>query len=224
MNLSRFIIAAGELEPVITTAANDYCLNALRVNNMGVLIIIALIVLCLILGTYLTHLVSDSIRLPVQELMEVSAEMRQGQLSAAQNITYESRDELGSLAASLRETLLFLHSYVEEISDTLHAVANGDLTAEESSLCEFRGDFSSIRESLAYILEHLNMTLGSIHDASGQVNMGAVQIADGAQALAQGASEQRHQGAFRDCRVPRRGGGRFSRRLGARRSHRRCRC
>ena len=122
--------------------------------------------------------------------MGVSAEMRQGHLSAAQNITYESKDELGSLAASLKETLLFLHSYVQEISDTLHTVANGDLTADDHSLGEFRGDFASIRESLSYILNNLNLTLGSIHEASGQVNVGAVQIADGAQALAQGAAEQ----------------------------------
>ena len=190
VTLSRIIDRASELEAEISAAANAYCINALRVNNMGVTVIIVLIVLCLILGTYLTHIVSDSIRLPVKELMGVSAEMREGHLGAAKNITYESRDELGNLAASLKETLLFLHSYVQEISDTLHTVANGDLTTEESSLCEFRGDFASIRESLAYILNNLNHTLGNIHDAAGQVNMGSVQIADGAQALAQGASEQ----------------------------------
>ena len=190
MNLNHIIDSASKLETEISTAANAYCINALQVNNMGVIVIIALIVLCLILGTYLTHIVSDSIRLPVKELMDVSAEMREGHLGAAKNITYESRDELGNLAASLKETLLFLHSYVQEISDTLHTVANGDLTTEESSLSEFRGDFASIRESLAYILNNLNHTLGNIHDAAGQVNMGSVQIADGAQALAQGASEQ----------------------------------
>ena len=193
VNLNHIIANASELETEISTAANAYCINALRVNNMGVTVIIALIVLCLILGTYLTHIVSDSIRLPVKELMDVSAEMREGHLGAAKNITYESRDELGNLAASLKETLLFLHSYVQEISDTLHTVANGDLTTEESSLSEFRGDFASIRESLAYILNNLNHTLGNIHDAAGQVNMGSVQIADGAQALAQGASEQAQQ-------------------------------
>ena len=190
VSLSNIISSAGTLKTMISTAANDYCLNALRVNNMGVMVIIVLIVISLILGTYLTHIVSNSIRLPVKELMGVSSEMREGHLSAAKNITYQSKDELGSLASSLQETLLFLHSYVQEISDILHTVANGDLSAEESSLSEFRGDFASIRESLAYILNHLNLTLGGIQDVTGQVNIGAVQIADGAQALAQGASEQ----------------------------------
>ena len=190
VSLSNIISSAGTLKTMISTAANDYCLNALRVNNMGVMVIIVLIVISLILGTYLTHIVSNTISLPEKELMGVSSEMREGHLSAAKNITYQSKDELGSLASSLQETLLFLHSYVQEISDILHTVANGDLSAEESSLSEFRGDFASIRESLAYILNHLNLTLGGIQDVAGQVNIGAVQIADGAQALAQGASEQ----------------------------------
>lgn len=190
ISLSRIITSAGEMESMIFKAANDYCLNALQVNNSGVVVIMVLIVLSLFLGVYLTHLVSDSIRLPVRELMGVSAEMREGHLSAANSITYESKDELGNLAFSLKETLLFLHTYVQEISDVLHTVANGNLSAEESDLHEFRGDFASIRESLAYILDHLNFTLGGIHDAAGQVDSGAVQIANGAQVLAQGAVAQ----------------------------------
>ena len=101
VNLSRTILSAGELETIISTAADGYCLNALRTNNIGVIAIIILIVLSLILGTYLTRIVSKSIRLPVKELMEVSAEMREGHLSAAKNITYESEDELGTLASFL---------------------------------------------------------------------------------------------------------------------------
>ena len=189
-SLSHIITSAGELEVIISAAADDYCLNALRVNNIGVVVIIFLIVLSLILGTYLTHIVSKSIRLPVNELIEISSEMRDGHLSAAQKITYNSRDELGQLASSLQDTLLFLNSYVQEISTILHTVANGDLSTEENSLTQFRGDFASIRESLAYILKHLNYTLGGIREAAGQVNTGAAQIADVAQALAQGASEQ----------------------------------
>ena len=190
VSLSRIIIAAGELEPIISEAANAYCSESLRVNNIGVIVVIILSIFSLILGAYLAHVVSDSIRLPVKELMDVSAEMREGHLSAAKKITYQSKDELGSLASSLNETLLFLHSYVQEISQVLHAVANGDLSAEESSIREFRGDFASIRESLVYILDNLNLTLGGICDAAEQVNSGAVQIANGSQALAQGATEQ----------------------------------
>ena len=190
ISLNRIILAADELKEGIFHAADAYCVHSRTVSNGGVLVIITLVIICLILGTILTHFVSDSVRLPVTQLMKASEEMRAGNLSAADSITYESKDELGKLAASMRETMEFLHSYVSEISDMLYRMANGDLSIEECSITEFRGDFASIRESLTYILSNLNNTLGSIHQAADQVNSGAVQIASGAQTLAQGASEQ----------------------------------
>jgi len=190
VSLSRMVIAANELQALISSEANNYCARALRMNNIGVVVIISMIVICLLLGTYLTHIVSDSIRLPVKQLMEASEQMKEGNLAVAENITYEANDEVGKLASSLRETMQFLHTYISEISDTLRTIANGDLSVDESSITDFRGDFASIRESLTYILSNLNATLGDIHLAAGQVNAGAVQIASGAQSLAQGASEQ----------------------------------
>ena len=185
ISLSRIINDASSLEAELSALSDAYCSKALQVNNLGVLVILILVFVSLILGTYLTHIVSDSVRLPVTQLMDASEQMKQGNLAVAENITYESGDEIGVLAASMRETLLFLHSYISEISDTLHKVANGDLRAENDSITEFRGDFASIRESLTYILDNLNLTLGSIHQAAAQVNDGAVQIAAGAQSLAQ---------------------------------------
>lgn len=188
--LKHLISAASEMKTQISGAANTYCVNALQTNNIGVLVILVLIVISLLLGTYLAHIVSDSIRLPVRQLMEASEEMKKGNLSVSDSITYESNDEVGKLAASMRETLQFLHTYIEEISTTLHAIAGGDLTLNANAITEFRGDFASIRESMAYILSNLNTTLGDIQHAAEQVNSGAIQIASGAQSLAQGASEQ----------------------------------
>ncbi len=190
VSLSRMVIAANEMQSLISSEANAYCAKALRMNNMGVLVILALVIISLMLGTYLAHIVSDAVRLPVKQLMEASEQMKEGNLAVADSITYTSNDELGHLAASMRETMEFLHTYVSEISDTLRTIANGDLSVDEHSITDFRGDFASIRESLVYILSNLNATLGDIHLAAGQVNAGAVQIASGAQSLAQGASEQ----------------------------------
>ena len=190
VSLRHIVLAAGEMKADINEAVDVYCAEVLRVNNIGVVTIIALAVLCLIIGIVLTHIVSDSVRLPVKQLMEVSEQMKEGKLSAAELITYEAKDELGNLAASMRETLLFLHSYVVEISDILQQIADGDLTKNKEAIQPYRGDFASIQKSLTYILDNLNVTLGNIHQAASEVNNGAIQIADGSQALAQGASEQ----------------------------------
>ena len=190
VSTSRIITVAGELKTDISEAKDAYCAEVLRVNNMGVIVIVILVVVCLIVGTVLTHFVSDSVRLPVEQLMEVSEQMKEGKLSAAELITYEAEDELGKLASSMRETLLFLHSYVVEISDILQQIAKGDLTKNNDAIQAYRGDFASIQKSLIYILDNLNDTLGNIQEAASEVNSGSMQIADGAQALSQGAAEQ----------------------------------
>ncbi len=190
ISLSRIFIASGELKSMISDAASNYCATALKTNNVGVIVIIALIFVSLILGTFLASTVSASIRLPVTQLMNASEQMKEGNLAVADSITYESKDEVGTLAASMRETMQFLHTYISEISNTLHTVANGDLSISPEEITEFRGDFASIRDSLTYILSNLNSTLSDISLAAGQVNSGAIQIASGAQSLAQGASEQ----------------------------------
>ena len=182
--------AATELKGIVdegTTAYYDLCL---RQSNAIVAVVLLMSVICLVLGYALTHIVSSLIRVPVTQIMEASKEMLQGNLSVADTITYQSNDELGQLAQSMRETLRLLHSYIAEISQTLDAVANGDLTMNPGKITEFRGDFASIKHSLSYILNNLNDTLSEINLASEQVNNGAAYISSGAQTLAQGASEQ----------------------------------
>ena len=127
---------------------------------------------------------------PVKQLTFASERMHQGDLSVADSVTYESEDELGELAESMRGTMRTLDSYVVEISDTLHVIAEGDLTKSGDAITDFRGQFASIKESLLFILKRFNSTLRDIHQAAEQVNDGADHIASGSQTLAQGASEQ----------------------------------
>ena len=116
--------------------------------------------------------------------------MQQGNLAVADDITYESRDEIGILAASMRDTMRLLNTYVDEIGQTMRTVAGGNLMIRDNEITDFRGDFAVIKESISYILDNLNSTLSDIQIASEQVNAGADQVASGAQALSQGATEQ----------------------------------
>ena len=182
--------AAKELKVLVGETNDSLYHFCLKKANEAVIFILIGSVVCLFLGYLMTRVVSKCIRLPVQQLMRISEEMKNGNLSVADSITYESRDEMGRLAESMRETLKFLHGYVSEISGALETIANGDLTMNSSDVTDFRGDFASIKVSLAYILDNLNSTLYDINLASQQVNSGSIQIASGAQTLAHGASEQ----------------------------------
>jgi len=174
---------------VESITAGDYA-DSLQTNATMTVLLLALTAFAMVSSVFYTIVVSNSIRKPVQQLVDASAQMQQGNLAVADDITYESKDEVGVLAGSMRETLRFLKAYVDEIGQTLHTIAGGDLTVRENDITDFHGDFAVIKESLVYILKNLNATLADIHGASEQVNSGADQVASGAQELSQGSTEQ----------------------------------
>ncbi len=127
---------------------------------------------------------------PVAQIEEAIVSMREGDFSKADLLTYESEDELGIVEKKLKEALINLTNYVTEISDELKKIAKGDLTRNGEEITNFLGEFSSIKESLLYILKRFNKTLTEIQDTSTHVASDAEEIARASQTLSEGASEQ----------------------------------
>ena len=179
-----------QLKAVVREFTQDQYQGALNTNNMVNLVMLAVTILALALGTVLAVQVSAAIRNPVKQIVDASTQMQQGNLAVADEITYVSKDEIGTLADSMRDTMRTLNDYVGEIDHKLRTIAGGDLTIRENEITDFRGDFAAIKSSMVYILKNLNVTLSDIHSAADQVNSGAEQVASGAQELSQGSTEQ----------------------------------
>lgn len=123
---------------------------------------------------------------PIREVSGVMQELSQGNLELSIKGTYKG--EFGDLGNAVNITIERLHAVVAEISSILSNVSNGNLLIDEVQ--KFDGNFESISVSLNRIIESLNSTLGEIHTAADQVSVGSIQVADGSQLLAQGATEQ----------------------------------
>ena len=134
----------------------------------------------------LTVNISKSLTRPIIELEGAMQKLSKGDLKAT--VTYSSRDELGSLADSLRTVMNTLSAYVNDISGKLGMIAGGNLNTEMEM--EYAGDFAPIRASGNQIIDSLNNTLGQINQSAEQVASGSEQVSSGAQALSQGATEQ----------------------------------
>ncbi len=127
-----------------------------------------------------------SITRPLREIEGATKQLSSGDLSAS--ISYQSRDELGSLANNTRMLIESLRTYIGNISSVLGTMADGDLTVGVD--IDYLGDFAPIKMSMERILTSLNGTLLQINQASQQVASGSDQVASGAQSLAQGSTEQ----------------------------------
>lgn len=129
-----------------------------------------------------------SITGPIREIEAAAKEMAQGSLNAS--ITYESRDEMGSLANSMRTLTSGFKNIIEDIGTILGELANGNFKVTSQCLENYVADFVPILTAMRLIRDNLNSTLLEISEASRQVAAGSTQMAQSAQGLAEGASEQ----------------------------------
>lgn len=127
-----------------------------------------------------------AILIPVKEIDAVYKEMAKGNLHTP--ISYKSRDELGSMADSIRSTNAQIISIIEDISAKLISLSQGDMRISVD--LDYVGDFAAIKSALINTASALNNTMLVIHRVSEEVGSGAGQVSDAAQALAAGATEQ----------------------------------
>ena len=179
-----------ELESIINASGKSYYKSSMISSYVLIGIGVVLLIIAVAASVMLTGIITDMLTAPIKELDDAAAHMYNGDLGAADNITYESEDELGELAEALRGTMNVLYSYVDEISATLREIAKGDLTKPSENITDFRGDFASIKESFVYILKNFNITLTNIQNTSGLVEAGAADIASAAVELSTGTTDQ----------------------------------
>lgn len=171
----------------VQTAANTY--NAANTQKKVVTVVLLLLsVLTFIITLGMARYIIKSITAPIVELERVAREMEQGSLQV--EITYDSKDEMGSLANSMRALTKSTQRIIEDIGDILGALANGNFQIRSQCIENYRGDYLPIVEAMRLLRDNLNTTLVEINESTKQVAAGAIQMAQNAQGLAEGATEQ----------------------------------
>lgn len=170
--------------------ANDATSLAERVFVIVLAVILFIAVAVVLLARKIAAIVTNSIVEPTMQLVEAAAGLRRGDLKASSVLTYEAEDEIADLVKNTKESMEVIDAYIEEISAVLVEMAHGDLTRNGAAVTDFLGDFSSIKESIVFILKRFNSTLTSINDVSTRVASGSTEIAHAAGALAEGTTDE----------------------------------
>lgn len=176
-----------QLEDVAKQRADSQSAAVTSLMASSWILLIVSVVLSVVLTLIMTFVIRKSILTPVKEIVDVYDEMSRGNIKDVQ-IRYESKDELGKMAQSIRKTNAFIVSYLHDISEKLKLMAQGDMRIDIDM--DYIGDFKVIKKSLEDTASSLNHTLQTINTAAEQVSTGASQVASGAQALATGSTEQ----------------------------------
>lgn len=175
-----------QLEDVAKQRADSQSAAVTSLMASSWILLIVSVVLSVVLTLILTFVIRKSILTPIKEIVDVYDEMSKGNMQV--KINYESKDEMGKMAQSIRKTNAFIISYLHDISEKLKLMAQGDMQIDMDM--DYIGDFAVIKKSIEDTASSLNHTLQTINTAAEQVSTGASQVSSGAQALATGSTEQ----------------------------------
>lgn len=168
-------------------ADSDY--QASKSAEMFTIIILVVVsIAALLLTIWLGLFITKSLTSPIRELEDAAKGMTEGNLK--KEISYTSKDELGSLAESIRTTMQAMSRIVEDIGYLLNEMAGGNFQVKTTAEDTYVGDFNPILVAMRDINTRLSDTLRQIHEASNQVAAGSTQMAESATSLAEGATEQ----------------------------------
>lgn len=172
---------------ILAATESDYD-SAHRHALIGrIVVIIASIIaiaLAICMGTYITK----SINSGITQIQKAALEMAEGSFDSV--ITYDSHDEIGDLANSMRRMEAIMRGIITDIDYMLEELAAGNLCVQSKDEGHYVGMFSDIHNAMLKFIDHLNVTMQKITTSSDQVASGSEQVSLGAQSLSQGATEQ----------------------------------
>ncbi len=182
-----YMTQAGESQWVVLSGmpSLEYNLPFYQLAGSSVLLFAIIIaVLCVLIIQIATGIVR-----PIQELHGVADKISKGELDV--EVKVSSNDEIGGVAESIEKTVVRLKNYIkyiDEIAEILGEIGNGNLHYVLKQ--DYAGEFGKIKEGLENLSSKLAETIEGIDTTATQVTGGAGQIAQAAQALAEGAVNQ----------------------------------
>lgn len=155
-------------------------------------VIISILVLFIIIIGILVFMISKiahGIVQPIGKLNDVALQIAEGELEVELDVS--SQDEIGEVARSIDKTVVRLKDYIkyiDEVAEVLDEIGQGNLAFTLKQ--DYAGEFGKIKIALENIEKTLSGTMEGINSTAFQVSGGAEQIAQAAQSLADGATNQ----------------------------------
>lgn len=162
--------------------------SAMTLHTFLFVISVAIAAVAFIITCIIALNLTNNILIPVKQIEHAMGEMVKGDLSASAD--YQSNDEFGFMAKSMRNVTGAVAAIIRDIEKVLSAMAEGDFTVTSSAKEMYVGDYQKIFQAMKGIKVSFNHTLTTLNQSADQVSSGSDQVSSGAQALSQGATEQ----------------------------------
>lgn len=103
---------------------------------------------------------------------------------------HQAEDEIAFMNDEARQMAENLSLIINDINKIMASMANGDFTVNTEIEDKYVGKFGELLQSVRNMNRKMNATLKSVEESAGQVTAGSENLAQSAQDLAEGATEQ----------------------------------
>ncbi len=196
-------IALGELAPVYNSiyAKLEELLNVkvtegqkLSRTLITLSIVLSLIIVGVTLAAFIISIrigknIANGISKPMKALGDRFKMFSAGDLSSPFP-QVESQDEVADMIKDATDMAGMLNLIINDIGELLSEMEKGNYAISSKISDKYQHDFLKVIDSMHGLRNQMTDTLLSIREASGQVSAGSLNLAQSAQSLAEGATEQ----------------------------------
>ena len=155
----------------------------------AILVGISILIASIVVARRYAASVSNMLVTPIEEIESVSRRMTEGDIHV--ELEYQSKDELGSLAESMKQMNANIEEIFLDIEAYVQRLAEGDFTVGSENPQAYKGDYEPILKNLDEVSQKLSVVIEEIADAARQVADSSESVESSSQNLAIGASEQK---------------------------------
>ncbi len=177
--LDQVVERGGVLNDISTEHMHNTVMTMHYVTTAG----LALTIICLL--SLVIYIMTRVVK-PILVITNKAKPLQEGNLKL--DINYNSKDEIGDLARTLKASIEQTSQYIEDINRMMGELSQGNFNVVPS--VPFIGDFRSISDAIESFTNSLSAAMDNIHNVEQQVFGHARTLSDGSQMLAQGATEQ----------------------------------
>ena len=180
--------------PIPDTDGWSVALNAPIMDFMGPTIVsglvaVAVAAVAIAIGIYTARKIGRTIGIPIEQCSSRLVLLAQGDLHSPVPEIH-TQDETRVLAEATGSLVQSMRTLIQDADHLLGEMSRGNFAITADKENYYVGDFHGLMESMRKLNHRLNDTLKNIIETVEQVTLGANQMAETAQGLAEGATDQ----------------------------------
>ena len=174
----------------INVSKGTQLINILDVLRIVLTIfIIGILAASVIASAKIGKRIAESIEKPIAALADRIKTFADGDLDS-EFPEHQAEDEIAFMNDEARQMAENLSLIINDINKIMASMANGDFTVNTEIEDKYVGKFVELLQSVRNMNRKMNATLKGVEESAGQVTAGSENLAQSAQDLAEGATEQ----------------------------------